>query len=670
MKMYRENFGFNNFNKKILLSVFSVCIFFFVFFLSVGFSAFELDLVMKDITAEVKFYDTDAIVSSFKSNTLNGNAVASNTDYNYNRIYGDIVLPDTESSVLYEVQVVNLGNAKIGISSMTGLDPSLEYTLTGYTVGDPIMDENGQYKLGTTMTFYITIKYAEGATPVSESQAFNILIDFRQFYTITYHGVPGEENFPTEIIEGRDLVITTPLNSIERLKVTEDTAFLTYNEDYIYDETLQQLTVKNVEGNLLLSYRDVTYLANLSSPTGFFKENKYKTNIKNIYFVNYVDIPDDDTLEATYDLSESRDSSITAWIITNGDTAYDLYIGSVYDIYTKNFEYAFSDMTGLRNILFENLNTSESTSFAYTFYRTKITALDLSTFNTSSATTMADMFGDMTQLETLDVSNFNTENVKNMWYMFGGMTKLKELDISSFNTSSAENMGYMFSGMSRLQKIKFGPAFTASQVTIMECMFNGLSALKTLDLSTFKTDKLQSTKSMFYNCDSLTTLNLSTFNTSKVTTMSYMFYGMDNLETLDVSSFDTSKVTAMNYMFSSCPKLTKLDLKHFDTSLVTTMEGMFDAASGLTELYLNNFKLLLNPNMNYFARNCASLKYIDFRSADFTKIKNYNSMLLALPSSVEIIVADENAKTWIQGRLGTGRGTIILVKDLPTETET
>ena len=131
MKMYKENFGFNNFNKKLMFSIFSVCIFFFVGFLSVGFSAFQTSLVMKDISAEVKF-EADTRVSAFSVSTTNGSASSSNVDYNYNRIYGDIILSNNNSSVTYEVEVVNLGNVKVGIASILGMDSNLTYTLTDY----------------------------------------------------------------------------------------------------------------------------------------------------------------------------------------------------------------------------------------------------------------------------------------------------------------------------------------------------------------------------------------------------------------------------------------------------------------------------------------------------------------------------------------------------------
>ncbi|MCC9081972.1 DUF285 domain-containing protein [Enterococcus faecium] len=67
---------------------------------------------------------------------------------------------------------------------------------------------------------------------------------------------------------------------------------------------------------------------------------------------------------------------------------------------------------------------------------------------------------------------------------------------------------------------------------------------------------------------------LNQLDTSNVTNMSYMFQGMSNLTSLDLSSFDISKVTDMSYMFYN-NGVTSLDLSGFDTSKVTDMSLCF-----------------------------------------------------------------------------------------------
>lgn len=667
MKMYKENFGFNNFNKTKMLAMFSIYIFIFVIFLSVGFSAFQEELIMEDISARVNL-KTDVRVTGFKVATLNNNALASNTDYNYNRIYGDVVLPDSNSSVTYEMEITNIGNTKVGISSITGLGENLKYTLLDYTIGEPI-SQDGQYTLGITQTILISFEYADSATITSESQNFNLELEFKPFYTITYHGVPGEETHPTEIMEGLDLVIVSEMTSIERLKVTQDTVFLTYGEHYFYDETTQQLTVKNVTGDLLLSYRDTTYLVNLASSTGYFKESAYKNYIESIEFVNYVDISN---AVKTYDLSQNQDESIIGWlnekgVDEDGNTTYSLYIGSIYDIYSKNMESAFAYMYGLQSINFENLDTSESTSFNYTFYKTEITNLDLSTFNTSSAIGMIDMFAGMTKLETLDVSNFDTSKVTSMWYMFGGLSSITELDVSTFDTSKVTNMGYMFSGMDKLKTLKLGENFKTSNATTMENMFSGLYSIQSLDVSSFDTTSLLNAKNMFYDCRSLTTLDLSNFEMASVTNMNYMFGNMYKLETLIIDNFNTSSVTTMDGMFAYCQTITNLNITHFNTSNVTSMSKMFSYMYSLEKLDLSSFDTSNVTNMSSFIVYCNSLTELDFRNANFTGVTNSSAMFQNAPSTLTVIVKDADAQTWIQDKLGEGVGTVVIYTDLEGE---
>ncbi len=658
MKIYKENFGFNNFNKTKMLTMFSIYVFFFVIFLSVGFSSFQETLIMEDISARVNLY-TDVRVTSFKAITIN-DAVASNTDYNYNRIYGDILLPSSDSSIIYEMEITNLGNTKVGISNITEISENLKYTLIDYAIGEPI-SEDGQYTLGIKQKILISISYTDGAIPTSESQNFNLEIEFKPFHKITYHGVPGEESHPTEIMDGLDLVINSEMTNISRLKITQDTFFLTLGEHYFYDEITHQLTVKNVTGDLLLSYRDITYLVNLASNTAYFKEAAYKEHIVSIEFVDYIDISE---AVKTYDLSENEDNSIIGWITDNGDGTYNLYIGSIYDIYTKNFENAFAYMYGLRKIDFKNLNTSESVSFNYTFYETEITHLDLSTFNTSSAKNMVDMFAGMDKLETLDVSNFDTSNVTNMWYMFGGLSNITELDLSTFNTSNVTNMGYMFSGMTKLKTLKLGQNFNTGKVTTMEYMFTNNSSLESLDVSMFDTTSLINARYMFFNCETLTTLNLSNFQTPEVTNMAYMFHGMQNLQTLNMDNFNTSKVTNMAGMFGNCRKLTSLNVTNFNTSSVTNMGDMFTNMYALQTLDLSSFDTSSVTNMSSFIAYCNSLTELDFRQADFTKVTNSTSMFQGAPATLRVIVKDEEAKTWIQDKLGAGKGTVITVSEL------
>ncbi|MDO4890194.1 MAG: BspA family leucine-rich repeat surface protein [Coriobacteriaceae bacterium] len=139
----------------------------------------------------------------------------------------------------------------------------------------------------------------------------------------------------------------------------------------------------------------------------------------------------------------------------------------------------------------------------------KLTSVDLSSLDTSQATSMFNMFRGCASLTSIDLSTFDTSNVESMNGMFGGCTSLGELNMSSFDTSRVTNMGSMFSGLTQFTAIDVTNFDTAS-VTTMELMFGGCRSLEALDLSSFDTARVKNMDGVFSQCDSLGELRLGT----------------------------------------------------------------------------------------------------------------------------------------------------------------
>ena len=215
-----------------------------------------------------------------------------------------------------------------------------------------------------------------------------------------------------------------------------------------------------------------------------------------------------------------------------------------------------------------------------------ITNLDLSSFDTSKATSMFAMFVDCSSLTNLDLISFDTSNVTSMSFMFYGCSSLTSLDLSSFNTSNVTDMFNMFYGCSSLTKLDLS-SFDTFNVTNMYSMFGDCRSLTNLGLSGFDTSNVKTMCGMFEDCRNLTNLDLSSFDTLNVTDMHYMFYYCSSLTNLDLSSFNTSNATLMYYMFYGCSSLTTLDLSSFDTSQVTDFNKMFYGCT--------NFEVLRTP---------------------------------------------------------------------------
>ena len=103
------------------------------------------------------------------------------------------------------------------------------------------------------------------------------------------------------------------------------------------------------------------------------------------------------------------------------------------------------------------------------FYRafrgcSNLTAFNVGTANTSSVTTIQDMFTNCSSLTVLDVTSFNTSSVTGMSYMFYNCSSLTSLNLGGFDTSSVTNLSYMFQYCSSLTNLDI-KHFDVSNVT-------------------------------------------------------------------------------------------------------------------------------------------------------------------------------------------------------------
>ena len=159
-----------------------------------------------------------------------------------------------------------------------------------------------------------------------------------------------------------------------------------------------------------------------------------------------------------------------------------------------------TEISGLSNI-----DTSEVTSMKGMFYASKIKSLDLSSWDTSAVTDMSYMFTDMFidgDDGSLNIGgNFasNAKNVKYMTFMFNGCANLAKIDgVKNLNTSSVTSMKNMFHGDYNLTELDLSH-FNTEKVTDMADMLSYLISLNYLDLSSFDTTQSPNMKNMLAN---------------------------------------------------------------------------------------------------------------------------------------------------------------------------
>ena len=237
-------------------------------------------------------------------------------------------------------------------------------------------------------------------------------------------------------------------------------------------------------------------------------------------------------------------------------------------------------------------------------------------FKTYAPTSLREFFKNCKALETISgLENLNTANVTDMNYMFSGCSALTSLDLKNFNTENVTDMSYMF----------------------FKC-----SALTSLDLKNFKTARVKHMYYMFSGCSALTSLDLKNFNTENVTDMYNMFDGCSDLTSLDLTNFNTTKVTNMSNMFSFCSALTSLDLTNFSTANVECMQEMFKGCSTLQSIYVSDNFVVTGIKYENYKKNlftdCKALKgaipkydsaktssvYANYKTGYFSKLVGKN----------------------------------------------
>ena len=369
-------------------------------------------------------------------------------------------------------------------------------------------------------------------------------------------------------------------------------------------------------------------------------------NIVSISFIDF--LPEYDTIDDANDpdrvkLTNVKDAvyarhvgqaitdKVVAYLVSNKTQSgkYDLYVAGSDGVKAPSSGLSFEQFSSCKSISLMELDTTGVAGIS--FYNCKaLTSITFGgKFDTSSMTSMSNMFYRCSSLTSLDLSSFDTSSVQSMSFMFDGCTRLTSLDLSSFDTSAVTDMSYMFRSCTSLRSVKFGSEWDTSNVQNMNYMFTSCTSLTDLDVSGFDTSGISYyLGGMFYECSSLTSLDLSSFDTSSVHDMYQMFYGCSSLQSLTLGDgWDTSSVEEMSYMFYNCSKLKELDVSKFSTSKVKNMAYMFAFCNILTDLpFGENFDTSNVTNMSSMFYGCNRLKNLDVSKFDTSNVTNMSYM--------------------------------------------
>ena len=572
----------------------------------------------------------------------------------------------TETAVINVLSGEASKTASITINSQTGAGKI--YICNA----DPIYDEVGNYlasntaknanmyldNTGPTGTMQLTVNGGVRAT-LSLSDVSNVSSTY--YYKIDNQPLTCDST-TTGFIAGDSASYTFSVASVGTYYVCAKAIDTLGNVSYFSDSILVK-----------------AYLKTLSGDNDAFKDSSYKTNITNIRFVNNVNIPNDAV--ATYDLDETNAALIKGWLVDDPDVAdkYILYIGATSTIYGRNLYRLFKDMTGVKNISFDNFDTSEATNMYDMFYgMTGLNYLDVSNFDTSNVNTMREMFFGCTNLVLLDLSNFDTSSLTNTQSMFHNCTNLLSIIVDSniwdmSGVTTTTNMFYNCSSLIGQNGTSYSSSYTNKNMAVIDTdetpgYLTEVPSSNVLEYSNHlgNTTRYLSTGILKNQIKKITFINsISGHSANGVDTwdVSYqkngsvlawvgspdannqyemtigqtggvvplsgdnLFKALINLVTIDgMQYFITTDLRVMRSMFYDCNSLTSLDLSNFNTSKVTLMNSTFKGCSNLTSLDLSNFNTSKVKTMSNLFAGCHKIRSLDLSNFDTSKVTTMANM--------------------------------------------
>lgn len=273
----------------------------------------------------------------------------------------------------------------------------------------------------------------------------------------------------------------------------------------------------------------------------------------------------------------------------------------------------------------ENLKTDNTIDFSRTFvmYRAKNSTLDLSTWNTSNAKDMSDMFDGCNSIKHIKFGKYwNTSNVTNMESIFYNCCSLTDLDIGKWDVSKVTDMSAAFHNCQSLTKLDINQ-WNTENVTDMSAIFQDCTALESLNIRDWDTSKVEKIVNIFEGCHSLKNLDVSNWNTSAVTNMDGAFSECEKLIKLNLNRWNTKNVTDMIGLFQDCTALESLSVSDWDISNVKDMSIMFDQCYSLKKLDVSNWNTSAVTDMWAMFAGCSSLKNLDVSKWDTSNVEQH-----------------------------------------------
>ncbi len=258
----------------------------------------------------------------------------------------------------------------------------------------------------------------------------------------------------------------------------------------------------------------------------------------------------------------------------NNDPVSEIYFGQNIDTSrVKNFRGIFAKCPNLKSLDLSAFDTSSATDFSYFVYACPSleTITGMANFNVANVVNMNNIASGDVKLEGFDMSGWRNAKNTTLSYAFYNDQQLQELDMRGFNTVNTTDLEGAFRACINLKHVYGLSEFDTSKVTSIETMLCNDSSFEDNNFSNFDTSNVVRAGYVFLGTP-FTELDLSTWRTPKIERFIDMFYQMPNIQTIKVPNFTVTSGQDFAEMFMDCPNLEYIygDYWHIPSGANTT----------------------------------------------------------------------------------------------------
>ena len=245
---------FSRINKSKIKITIIACnvILFAVVGLSVGYSAFNIELGIRNILATVKVKADIRVIGVSQKDSSEG-AYSISLNYNKTNINGTAILPNADSYIDYDINIANIGNLEMGIKNIISENENLDYELLNYNLKEKICvetEERTSCNLGIEKTITLRVKWKDGMyNSNNTSSLFLFNLDFEN-----YHKITVEDSIKDLIINCPSEVINTDNLEFTYIGEKFDVRVFMNGQIYPYKKEGQKIIIENVTGPVLIKY--------------------------------------------------------------------------------------------------------------------------------------------------------------------------------------------------------------------------------------------------------------------------------------------------------------------------------------------------------------------------------------------------------------------------------